>query len=349
MADLYRLLQIIIMFAIVFAVAAASETGSGDRELLLEARQWFKPLPNSMASETYPAIPERVVLGRMLFFEPRASLDGTVSCARCHLPSLYGTDSLRKGIGVRDRENPRNVPTVLNAALQFTQHWRGDRANVEEQAKQALIGPASFGQPDYASAMAKLKAIPEYGELFSRAFPADANPVNEENWAKAIGAFERTLVTPAPFDSFLKGDLKAISDKAKSGLKIFITSGCSSCHGGAGVGGNLFMKFGLFEDYWLETKSKNIDHGRFDVTHDEGDTYVFKVPSLRNVAMTPPYFHDGSVDTLPDAVRVMGKVQLNKELSEAEVGKIVSFLQTLSGPIPESFSTVPKLPAAAFK
>lgn len=323
--------------------------GNPDAALLAQAQQLFKPLPKDLATAERPVGPERVALGRVLFFEPRASLDGTVSCARCHLPALYGTDGLARSIGVKDRPNPRNAPTVLNAALQPFAHWRGDRTSVEDQARKALVGPPSFGQPDVESAMKQLDAIPGYRALFQRAFPGDPQPVNADNWATAIGAFERTLVTPAPFDAYLKGKVSALSPTARAGLRSFIQLGCVSCHNGAGVGGALFQKFGVTGDYWKETGSKTPDKGRFDVTGNEADAYFFKVASLRNVAMTPPYFHDGSVATLPEAVRVMAKVQLGKELTPAELAPLVAFLESLTGPMPEAFATSPVLPAAGFR
>ncbi len=328
--------------------AAPAHAAADDQALLKQAQGLFKPLPVSMATSEFPITAARVSLGRMLFFDPRISLDGTVSCSKCHQPGLYGTDALAKPIGAKDRENPRNAPTVLNAALQVAAHWRGDRKNVEDQATQALIGPPSFGNPNYDVAMAKVKAIPGYAELFRKAFPGDADPVTAENWGKAIGAYERTLVTPAPFDAYLKGNVRALKPVARAGLGKFIASGCAGCHNGADVGGGIFQKFGVTEDYWNETHSKSVDKGRFDVTKNPADTYVFKVPSLRNVARTPPYFHDGSVATLPEAVRVMAKVQLGKTLSEQDVSDIVAFLDSLTGRLPKDFQNLPVLPAAAF-
>lgn len=333
----------------VLCSAPALAAEDPDVALLSQAQQLFKPLPKDLATAGFPVTPERVALGRVLFFEPRASLDGTVSCARCHLPSLYGTDGLPLSIGVKDRVNPRNAPTVLNAALQPSAHWRGDRTGVEDQARKALLGPPSFGQPDVESAMKQLEAIPGYRELFHQAFPRDPQPVSADNWASAIGAYERTLVTPAPFDAYLRGKVSALSPAARAGLRSFIQLGCATCHHGVGVGGAMFQKFGVVEDYWKQTGSKRPDKGRFDVTALEADTFVFKVASLRNVAMTPPYFHDGSVATLPEAVRVMAKVQLGRTLSPEELTPLVAFLQSLTGELPATFSTSPQLPAAGFK
>ena len=329
------------------AVTAIADTTN--TELLKQAQAIFKPLPKDMATAEYPITPARVELGRALFFDPRFSLNGTVSCARCHQPSLYGTDSLPTSIGVMARDNPRNAPTVLNAAEEFVAHWRGDRKNVEDQATKALFGPPSFGQPDAAAVIAKLKAFKAYQVMFKKAFPDDKDPITTENWGKAIGAYERTLVTPAPFDAYLKGDSKALSPMAMRGLNTFIATGCTSCHNGTGVGGGMYQKFGLMEDYWKATGSAKIDKGRFDVTKNPADMYVFKVPSLRNVAMTPPYFHDGSVATLPQAVRIMAQVQLGKKLDDKDVNNIVAFLDSLTGELPTNFATPPVLPAGAFQ
>ncbi len=344
------------MLTTVVAVALMSALGlwgalaavAADQDLRTQAQGVFKPLPMAMTSDENPITPDKVALGRLLFFETRVSVDGTVSCSRCHEPSLYATDALPKPIGAEHRVNPRNSPTVLNAALQISSHWRGDRKNVEDQATKALTGLASFGNPNFDVAMVRLKAIPGYADLFAKAFPGEANAITPENWGKAIGAYERTLVTPSPFDAYLSGDDGALSADAQAGLRDFMQAGCTACHNGAGVGGAMYQKFGVVEDYWKATGSKQVDKGRFDVTKNPADTYVFKVPSLRNVAMTPPYFHDGSVATLSEAVRIMARVQLGKTLNPGQVAHIVAFLDSLTGKLPDSFVNVPQLPAAGF-
>jgi cytochrome c peroxidase len=352
-ANLRRISGLVLAAMLAVSITAASVitlyAADADVDLLRQAQGFFQPLPENMATPEFPIPPERVDLGRKLFFDPRISVDGTVSCARCHQPALYGTDGLAKPRGAHDKLNPRNAPTVLNAALQFKEHWRGDRANVEDQAKQALVGPPSFGDPDYAAAMAKIKAIPGYAGMFRKAFPAEPDPVTQDNWGKAIGAYERTLVTPSRFDEYLAGNVQALSPAERTGLRKFIETGCIACHNGPGVGGGMFQKFGVVEDYWKETGSKEVDKGRFDVTHDPNDMYVFKVPSLRNVAMTPPYFHDGSVTSLTKAVRIMAKVQLGKTLNEQDANDIVTFLHSLTGKLPDAFSTAPILPPSGFK
>lgn len=320
---------------------------TADDDLLKVAQGRFEALPKDMATADFPVSPGRVKLGRMLFFDSRISVDGTVSCARCHLPSLFGTDGLPKSHGTHDKLLPRNAPTVFNAALHAKQHWRGDVENVEEQATRSLTA-MSFGNPDNATAMTRLKAIPSYAEMFKKVFPDAADPVTADNWGKAIGAYERTLVTPSRFDDYLGGKTDALTADERRGLKTFIEIGCANCHGGVSVGGDKFRKFGVKEDYWKATGSKEIDQGRIDVTKDAADLYVFKVPGLRNVEMTPPYFHDGSVGTLLETVRVMSRVQLGKNLSDEETAAIVAFLKCLTGNPPEDFMNAPVLPASGF-
>lgn len=231
----------------------------------------------------------------------------------------------------------------------------GNRADVEEQAVKALVSPLAYGNADYPAAEARLRALPGYRAMFEKAFPGEAEPVTAENWGKAIGAFERTLITPAPFDHYLKGDKAALSSQAKQGLDKFMAYGCSGCHNGVTVGGQMYQKFGLTQDYWVLTGSKEIDlfkdrdKGRIRDTKNEADAFIFKVQQLRNVAMTPPYFHDGSVAELGDAVRMMAKLQLGRDLTDADVSDLIAFLQSLTGEVPAQFAAVPSLPAAAYK
>jgi cytochrome c peroxidase len=326
----------------------ADELPKEDAALLTAAQSQFKPLPKDAGTTEFPITPERVHLGRMLFFDPRMSDDGTVSCYRCHLAGLYATDGLPKSIGGHDHHLPRNASTVFNSGLYIAEHWRGEFANVEEQAQRGLIGPA-FANPDYAKAMARIKAIPGYSELFKRAFPDETEPVTERNWGRAIGAYERTLMTPSRFDDYLGGKQAALTAPERRGLQVFLDAGCVDCHNGAGVGGGAFEKFGVMEDYWKATGSRDIDQGRIDVTKNAADQYIFKVPGLRNVEMTPPYFHDGSVKTLPEAVRIMARVQLGKTLSDNDAAAIVAFLKSLTGTLPKQLVEAPVLPAAGFE
>ena len=328
-----------------FFVLSCSAFGADNEALIAKASQVLGPLPESMPSAENPITPEKVRLGKMLFYEPRISVDGTVSCAKCHPIALYAVDGLRKSVGHNCRENPRNDPTVFNAASQISAHWIGNRTSVEDQAKQAIIGPPSFGMPSYESAEKILRSYKEYRTLFQAAFPSDKEPVTIDNFAKAVGAFERTLITPAPLEGFLKGNKNAMTAQQKKGLEAFMGQGCAGCHSSPYVGGQMYQKFGLFEPYEKYTKSEKVDEGRYAVTKNESDKFVFKVPVLRNVAMTPPYFHDGSVDKLTEAVWIMGKIQLGKDLSKEQVQDIVSFLDALTGKIPEDARTVPLLPS----
>ena len=334
----------VIVVISVLSFAGISLASNGDEDLLKQANKIFGPLPQTMVSEKNPITSEKVKLGKMLFYETRISVDGTVSCSRCHPIGLYAADGLRKSIGNNCKVNPRNAPTLFNAAGQISAHWIGNRADVEDQAKQSVIGPPSFGMPSYEAVENKLKEIKGYKELFKEAFPADTNPVTVDNFAKAVGAFERTFVTPSSFDAFLKGDTAALSGREKRGLRTYMEAGCIMCHLGPYVGGQTYQKFGILEPYWKYTKSEPIDEGRYAVTKKEADRYVFKVPIHRNVAKTPPYFHDGSVEKLEDAVWIMGKIQLGKGLSKSQVEEIVTFLKSLTGKIPEDALKAPLLP-----
>jgi cytochrome c peroxidase len=329
--------------ALLVAIPPATSAAT-DAERLKQAQELFQPLPPDMATPDSPTTPERVELGRKLFFDPRMTIDSNVSCASCHQPARYGTDGLAKAMGVKERPHPRNAPTILNAGLNFIIHWRGDRESLEDQVIKAITSPITSGQSDEKAVLDRLEQIPGYAALFKAAFPNDPGPMTGQNVAKAIGAYERTLVTPSPFDRYLAGDVDALSPKARAGLDTFMNTGCITCHNGVLVGGGMYRKFGVVEDYWKATGSKTIDTGRADVTKNPDDLYVFRVASLRNVAMTAPYFHDGSVPTLPAAVKVMARVQLGATLGDAETNDIVAFLESLTGELPASFATAPILP-----
>jgi cytochrome c peroxidase len=319
--------------------------GGGDERLLKQANQIFGALPREMLSEKNPITPEKAKLGKILFYESRISVDGTVSCARCHPIGLYAADGLKKSIGNNCKINPRNAPTIFNAAGQISEHWIGNRTDVEDQAKQSVIGPPSFGMPSYEAVEKKLKEIRGYADLFKKAFPPGNSPITVDNFANAVGAFERTLVTPSAFDAFVKGDISALKEKEKSGLRTYMETGCMACHSSTYFGGQMYQKFGIFAPYWKYTKSDPIDEGRYVVTKNDSDKYVFKVPVHRNVVKTAPYFHDGSVNKLEDAVWIMGKIQLGKDLNKGQVEEIVTFLKSLTGKIPEDALKVPLLPS----
>ncbi|WP_165071059.1 cytochrome-c peroxidase [Paludisphaera rhizosphaerae] len=329
-------------FMMLLAVAV-----DADDELLGQARDRFRSLPKDMATADAPTTPERVRLGRALFFEPRISADGTTSCSRCHLPTLPAIDGLPRSIGALDFHLPRNAPTVFNAALHSSQHWDGRFPTVEDQARTGVAGKG-FGNSGFDAVKARLEAIPGYAPLFREAFPGQVDPINDENFGKAVGAFERTLISRSRFDEYLDGRADALTPAERKGLQKFIEIGCVDCHKGVGVGGEGFRKFGVVADYWTATGSTVHDEGRFGVTNNPGDRFKFKVPGLRNVEATAPYFHDGSVADLPKAVRVMGKVQLGEELSDDDVASISAFLGSLTGAEPAEYQKVPTLPSGGF-
>src|SRR5512147_596688 len=246
----------------VFSAGVLNAAGADD-ELMARAKETFGPLPDSMPSPDNPITPGKVKLGKALFYESRISIDGTVSCAKCHPMGLYAADGLKKAVGNNCKVIPRNSPTLFNAAAQFSQHWIGNRTSVEDQARQSVTGPPAFGMPDNASVEKILRGMKGYGAMFKEAFPGDREPVTVENFAKAVGAFERTLVTPAPFDDYVLGNAGALTAQQKRGLKTFLDTGCTMCHNGAYFGGQTYQKFGMTEPYEKYTKSQPVDEGRF--------------------------------------------------------------------------------------
>ncbi|MCG8591543.1 MAG: c-type cytochrome [Proteobacteria bacterium] len=282
----------------------------------------------------------RVALGRQLYHDARLSKNHDVSCASCHQLDRFGVDGDATSAGHRGQRGDRNAPTVLNASLHVAQFWDGRAADVEEQAKGPVLNPIEMALPDVAAAEAVLRSIPGYRPAFEAAFPDAPEPVSFDHMAVAIGAFERQLLTPGPLDAFLAGDASALSAEQQAGLETFLTVGCITCHMGPAVGGSLYRKLGLVRPF--ETS----DVGRFAVTGNEADRGVFKVPSLRNVAETGPWFHDGSVTELAEAVRLMGHHQLGVDLSESQVRQLVAFLESLTGTVDPDLAAAPELPAS---
>ncbi|MEM4658674.1 MAG: cytochrome-c peroxidase [Candidatus Methanosuratincola sp.] len=314
-----------------------------DDELLSKARQLFKPLPSVIPSpQENPATPQKVELGRKLFFDPRLSLSDAISCNSCHNIASYGVDNRETSLGHKAQEGARNAPTVFNAGFHIAQFWDGRARDLEEQAKGPILNPVEMAEQSEEQVVAKLKTIPGYQDEFKRAFPKENDPITYDNIARAIAAFERTLVTPSRFDRFLNGDANALSKTEREGLELFISKGCSSCHNGVAVGGAMYQKFGVVNPYPYQK-----DLGRYEVTKNEADKYVFKVPSLRNVERTYPYFHNGKVWDLREAVKIMGKTQLGVDLTDDEVGKIEAFLRSLTGEIPKNALMLPVLPPSS--
>lgn len=273
---------------------------------------------------------DMIELGKKLYFDKRLSKDQTISCASCHQLDKYGVDNLPFSPGDTKELGGRNSPSSYYAFTHAMQFWDGRAKDVEEQAGGPVLNPVEHNIPNKAFLEKRLRGVEEYKTLFAKAFPNTAEPVTFDNVTKAIGAFERQLKPASRFDKWLDGDDNALTVDEKVGLKTFMETGCITCHSGVAVGGGMFQKFGLFGNYWELTKSKKVDFGRHDVTKEEGDKYFFKVPSLRNVVMTYPYFHDGSVEKIEDVVRIMAKLQNNQDLTDQQVSEIVTFLKALT-------------------
>ena len=284
----------------------------------------FAPLPEVAASTENPVTPQKVALGKRLYLDTRLSQDEKISCNSCHNLKTFGVDNEPTSPGHNGQRGGRNSPTSFNAALHATQFWDGRAANVEKQALGPILNPIEMAMPSEGAVIERLKKDKTYPTEFAAAFPGEKDSVTYANVGNAIGAFERTLITPSRFDDFLKGDEKALTPEEKKGAQLFVQTGCTACHNGATIGGQMFQKLGLVKPY--PTK----DMGRFEATKNEADKMMFKVPSLRNVTKTGPYFHDGSVKTLEEAVSKMAEYQLGKQLSPDQVKEIVTFLNSLT-------------------
>ena len=300
----------------------------------------FGTLPENAATLERPMTKPRVDLGRMLYYDARLSKNHDISCNSCHQLGRFGVDGEATSPGHRGQRGGRNSPTVYNAALHVAQFWDGREPDVEAQAKGPVLNPIEMAMPSEAAVIAVLKSIPGYEPLFAAAFPGESDPISYDNMGTAIGAFERGLLTPSPFDRFMAGDDKVLSSDALAGASLFVQKGCVACHNGSAIGGSLYRKIGLVKPY--PTK----DLGRFDVTKQEADRYVFKVPSLRNISETGPYFHDGSIADLDQAVQIMGRHQIGIEIDRADRKQIIAFLESLKGDISPDYIKQPQLPSS---
>jgi cytochrome c peroxidase len=314
-------------------------------DLMQRAQSQFKPLPAEPPTiKEAPITPDKVELGKMLYFDPRLSMSWLISCNTCHNLGLGGVDLQQTSIGHGWQKGPRNAPTVLNAVYNFVQFWDGRAADLQAQAKGPVQASVEMGNTP-ERVVQTLKSIPEYAERFKKSFPNEPDPVSFDNMARAIEAFEATLITPdAPFDRYLKGDANALDAVQKQGLTLFMDKGCVTCHNGINLGGSRYAPFGVVEKPGAQILPEK-DKGRFAVTKTASDEYVFKVPSLRNIALTPPYFHSGQVWDLRQAVAVMGSAQLGAKLTDQDTDAIVTFLKTLTGKQP--VVGVPVLPPHA--
>ncbi|MGE0712181.1 MAG: cytochrome-c peroxidase [Planctomycetota bacterium] len=326
------------------AKTGAAKTGAASadpklKEAQMVAKAIYGPLPARADDPKHPSSPEKIALGKALFYDGRLSKNGKISCNSCHKLDNFGVDGEPTSPGHTGERGTRNSPTVYNAALHTAgQFWDVREKDVEAQAKAPILNPVEMGMGGGEEVVKVLEGIPGYVELFKAAFPGQDKPVTYDNLGEAVGAFERTLMTPGRFDDFANGDLGALNADEVAGLQLFNSVGCSQCHTGPAFGGNAVKKLG--EQVAWESK----DQGRFEVTKQESDRLMFKVPSLRNVAKTGPYLHDGSIASLEEIVRKMAKHQLNKELDDDQVKKLVAFLGALTGRIDPSWTTAPTLP-----
>ena len=322
--------------ALAMTSALAAPAFADDAAMREEAKGLFEaiPLQAPMLENNNAITRDKVDLGAMLFFDPRMSKSGLFSCQSCHNVGIGGVDGLETSVGHGWQAGPRNAPTMLNAVFNIAQFWDGRAPDLAEQAK----GPVQAGvemnnTPDQV--VATLNSMEGYVSAFKAAFPGEADPVTFDNFALAIEAFEATLITPnSKFDQWLMGQDGAMSDQEKNGLKLFVETGCATCHNGINFGGNGYYPFGLVEKPGAEVLPEG-DKGRFAVSETADDEYVFRAAPLRNIAITAPYFHSGKVWDLKEAVAIMANSQLGAELTDAQIDDIVAFLGTLTGEQPE--------------
>ena len=347
--------NVLYLAALVILMASCGQNAGGNEQdenqvdslalqLQEKANKIFAIVPDVAETEANPITPEKVLLGKTLYFDNRLSKDQTQSCNTCHNLSTFGVDNLPTSKGDDGSQGTRNSPTAIHSALQFVQFWDGRSPHVEDQAGGPVLNPVEMGMPDTASVEKRIAAIAGYQDMFAKAFPGEENPITYVNITKAIGAFERTLMPKSVFDDYLGGNLEALDSTQTLGLQTFMDKGCTTCHIGVGVGGSMYQKFALYGNYWDYTKSAVIDSGRYDVTGKEADMFIFKTPILRNIEKTGPYFHDGSVADLAEAVKIMGKTELNIELSDEETQNIVAFLGSLTAPVSEEVAKAPEMP-----
>lgn len=322
------------------AAAAADSHADAPRD---RAELVFGVLPSEAPSADNPITDEKITLGRMLYYDARLSKNQDVSCNTCHLLDRFGVDGGATSTGHRGQLGGRNAPTSLNAALHIAQFWDGRAADVEAQAKGPPLNPVEMAMPNEQAVETVIASIPGYRPLFEAAFPGDEDPISYDNMARAIGAFERRLMTPSPFDDFLSGNDDALGAKQLAGLQRFMDTGCTACHSGALLGGGMYQKLGVVHPY------EDADKGREDVTGQASDLQVFKVPSLRNVAETGPWFHNGKVTTLAEAIRLMAWHQLGVKLEPGAVSEIEAFLGSLTGRVDARYVARPELPASGPK
>lgn len=326
---------LLIFTLIIIGTLAAAGISKAQDETMKKAQALFKPIPaRAPEKKENPATPEKVELGKMLYFDPRLSASDLISCNTCHNLGTGGVDLQETSTGHAWQKGPRNAPTVLNSVFNIAQFWDGRAKDLAEQAKGPMQATVEMDNTP-ERVVITLKSMPAYGEHFKKSFPGEDDPVTFDNTVKAIEAFESTLLTPdSPFDRYLNGNSRALTQKQKAGLALFMDKGCSGCHNGINVGGGGYFRFGLVGKPADEIRPPG-DKGRFAVTKTRGDEYVFKVPTLRNIALTAPYFHSGKVWDLREAVAIMGSVQLGVKLTDEDIDGIREFLGSLTGDQPQ--------------
>jgi len=314
------------LYLLAAGTVCVAESNLNPGELRMKAISILAPLPEKMpgAEKDRPA---QVALGKELYFEKKLSVNNQQSCNDCHRVdgNRSGVDNQPTSAGAHGKRGDRNSPTTLNAGFHLAQFWDGRAKDLAQQAKGPVLNPVEMAMPNEQEVIKRLEADPRYVRMFKAAYPGEANPVTYDNFASAVAAFERTLVTHDRFDDFLKGKDQALKREEMEGLNLFLTIGCTTCHVGPTIGGSMYQKIGLVHRY-----ANTNDIGRFKITSEEGDEFRFKVPSLRNIALTYPYFHDGQAQDLPSAVKQMAYMQLGKELTPDQISSLVAFLGSLS-------------------
>lgn len=323
------------------AATVATAPKPAVKEISERVLRRFAPVRARIEGEQQPAMEERVALGRMLFHETRLSVSQAISCNSCHRLDNYGVDNESTSPGHDGQRGKRNSPTVYHAAGFADQFWDGRAEDVEQQALGPILAGVEMAAPNPRYVVKVLQSMPQYVQAFQRAFPGEKEPLKFENVGVAIGAFERGLVTPSRWDDYLRGNKEALTPEEVDGLSVFAEVGCADCHTGEFLGGSMHKKAGVVQP-WPNQE----DPGRAGVTKNDSDRMMFKVPTLRNITKTGPYFHDGSVKTLEQAVDMMGKHQLGIDLSKEEVASIVTWLGSLTGQLPTDYIKKPDLPSS---
>ncbi|QFY89545.1 c-type cytochrome [Magnetovirga frankeli] len=323
----YRTLNLVLVTALALLLSGPGLAADPER-LIRKANRYLAPLPAAMPGAENDT-PERIALGEKLYHDTRLSINNAQSCASCHpvRDGRAGVDNLPTSPGAEGQLGDRNSPTVLNAGWQSSQFWDGRAKDLADQAGQPILNPVEMAMPNEQAVVDKLRQTPDYPAEFAQAFPDAAEPISYANLSEALAAFERTLRSESRFDDYLKGDTSALSEQEQRGLDAFMSHNCIRCHDGPLLGGGLYERLGGagHGDF------PSTDPGRFAVTGKEEDRQVFKVPQLRNIALTGPWFHNGSINTLEEAIRLMAQLQLGTELKPEEIADISAFLRSLNG------------------